>query len=81
MNGNGNGLKSNILTNPVSESVSRHRKFTMAQLRTDYRDAQTQLVVLLTQLHEEKFTGALSFHFANGTVCMVETVDSQKIKP
>lgn len=74
-------IKSEILTNPASEKISRHRTFTMAQLRKDYRDAQTQLIVLLTQLHEEKFTGELALHFLNGTVCTVETVDSQKIKP
>jgi hypothetical protein len=74
-------VKSNILTNPSSESIARRRTFTLAQLRDDYRDAQTQLVVLLTQLHDEKFTGQLSFHLLNGTVCSVETVESQKIKP
>lgn len=72
--------KSNILTTPISESVSRKRTFTLAQLRADYRDAQTQFIVLLTQLHDEKFTGNLTLHFNCGTVCAVETIDSQKIK-
>ena len=78
-NGNGSG----ILTNPVADSstVSRKRTFTLAQLRPDFRDAQTQFVVLLTQLHDEGFTGQLQFNFSNGKVCNVETVESQKIKP
>lgn len=75
------GNSSAILTNPVAESstVSRKRTFTLAQLRPDFRDAQTQLVVLLTQLHDEGFTGQLQFNFSSGRVCNVETVESQKI--
>lgn len=75
------GTSSGILTNPTSESsiVSRKRTFTLAQLRTDFRDAQTQLVVLLTQLHEEGFTGQLQFNFTQGRICNVETVESHKI--
>ena len=74
--------RSNILTVPVAESsaVSRKRTFTLAQLRPDFRDAQTQLVVLLTQLHNEGFTGQLQCIFSIGRVCNVETVESQKLK-
>jgi hypothetical protein len=70
-----------ITSNPIAELISRKRTFTLAQVRTDYRDAQTQLVVLLTQLHEEGFTGQLLFHFQSGRVGTVETVENQKIKP
>lgn len=61
--------------------MSRKRTFTVAQLRSDYRDAQTQFIVLLTQLHDEQFTGSLTFHFNAGRICAVETIDTQKIKP
>jgi hypothetical protein len=70
-----------IISNPIAETISRRRTFTLAQLRADYRDAQTQFIVLLTQLHNENFTGSLTLHFNAGTVCSVETIDSQKIKP
>ena len=72
-----------ILTNPVADSsiVSRKRTFTLAQLRSDFRDAITQFVVLLLQLHDEKFTGQLILNFTQGRVCNVETVESQKIEP
>ena len=81
VNGRHVKLKSEILTNPVSESstVSRKRTFTLAQLRSDYRDAQTQLVLLLTQLHEENFTGTLSLNFHAGHIRNVETIESEKI--
>lgn len=70
-----------ILHNPVSESTSinRRRTFSLAAIRADYRDAQTQLVVLLTQLHDENFTGQLTFHLSSGRVCNVETTQSEKI--
>lgn len=73
--------KSVILSHPVTESttVNRRRVFTLAQLRADYRDAQTQLVVLLTQLHEEGFTGSLSLNFSQGRVCNVETIENKKL--
>ena len=73
---------SNILTTPIADSstVSRKRTFTLAQLRSDFRDAITQFVVLLLQLHDEKFTGQLILNFTQGRVCNVVTVESQKIK-
>lgn len=79
--GRGLDSKSVILSNPITEStiVHRRRVFTLAQLRADYRDAQTQLVVLLTQLHEENYTGQLTFHFNEGRVCNVETIENKKL--
>lgn len=74
-------VKSAITHVPASEStiVNRRRVFTLAQLRPDYRDSQTQFLVLLTQLHEESFTGQLILNFSQGRVCNVETVESEKI--
>lgn len=74
-------LKSNIITNPVSDSstVSRRRTFTIAQLRTDYRDAQTQIILLLTQMHNEGFTGQLQFNFTQGRIANVESIESRKV--
>jgi len=64
---------------PISESISRKRTFTIAQLREDFKDAQTQLVVLLTQLHDENFHGSLQINFSEGRVCTVETVEKQRL--
>lgn len=72
-------VKSNILTNPIAEYGSHRRVFSIAQLRADYRDAQTQFLVLLTQLHDENFSGQLTFHFSGGNILQVETVEKQKI--
>ncbi len=75
---NGNG-KSDIITTPLAESISRRRTYTIAQLRSDFRDAQTQFLVLLTQLHDENFSGQLTLHFSSGRILQVETVEKQKI--
>ena len=64
---------------PSSESISRRRVYTIAQLRADFRDAQTQYVVLLTQLHDEQFTGSFTVHFNRGNICGVETIEHQKL--
>lgn len=72
-------ITSLIMVRPTSESISRRRTFSIAQSRADYRDAQTQFTLLMTQLHEEGFTGSLNLHFSNGRVCNVETIESQKL--
>lgn len=72
-------LASLILTNPTSESISRKRTFSLASLRPDFRDAQTQFIVLLTQLHDEGFTGSLQLNFSGGTIQNVETIEKQRV--
>jgi hypothetical protein len=71
--------KSLILTKPMSEHISRKRTYSLAQLRDDFHDAQTQFVVLITQLHEENFTGSLQLNFNNGRICNVETTEKQRV--
>lgn len=74
-------LRSNITTNPIADTstVSRKRTFTLAQHRSDYRDAQTQIILLLTQMHDEGFTGQLQFNFTQGRICNVESIETQKV--
>ncbi len=71
--------KSNIISTPIAESLSRRRTYTIAQLRSDFRDAQTQFLVLLTQLHDENFSGQLTLHFSSGRILQVETNEKQKL--
>lgn len=73
--------KSTITQVPLAESITRERTFTVGQLRDDFRDAQTQFLLLLTQLHEEKFTGQLSLHWNNGNVLAVKVSQTQKLQP
>lgn len=72
-------VQSNILTTPVHESISRKRTYTLAQLRSDFHDAQTQFIVLITQLHDTNFTGSLQFNWSDGRIVNVETIEKQKL--
>ena len=71
--------KSLILTTPISESLTRKRTFSLAALRSDFRDAQTQFLVLITQLHEEGFTGSLQLNWSDGRIVNVETIEKQRL--
>lgn len=72
-----------IKTSPIHDTctVSRRRIYSIAQLRSDFRDAQTQFTLLLTQLHDENFTGQMTLNFNSGRVSNVELTESQKVTP
>ncbi len=74
-----NKVESSIISTPIAESLSLRRTYTIAQLRADYRDAQTQFLLLITQLHEHQFSGQLTLHFSTGHILQVETVEKHKI--
>ncbi len=64
---------------PESETLIRRRTFLIAQLRSDSRDTQAQVLIMIAQLQSESFTGELSFHLNQGRICSVETTERQKL--
>jgi hypothetical protein len=66
---------------PISESrlVSRERTFRLMQARPDFKDVIGQIVILVSQLHDEKFTGEVQINFTQGSVNNAKLVESKKI--
>jgi hypothetical protein len=66
---------------PLSESrtMLRERTFRIINLRPDFCDAITQLVIMAQQLHDERFTGTLSINLSQGTINNVKLTDSKKV--
>jgi len=72
-----------VSSTPISSSVEvvRNRTFCLPHHRSDYADVISQFVVLLSQMHSEKFTGQVVLHFSQGSVNNVRVTDSKAIEP
>lgn len=66
---------------PLSESrrVQRERTFALVSKRPDFQDVIAQYVILLTQLHSERFTGQLTINLSQGSPNNIKLVDSHEI--
>ena len=51
-----------------SEQTIRERTYALVSGRSDYQDVIAQVMIVIDQLHREKYTGNLTMNFSNGGV-------------
>ncbi len=68
-----------IAHTPISDRkrYTRERTFSLSQRRPDFQDVLAQFMVLIQQLHTERFTGSWTINFSQGSVTNTQTTETK----
>jgi hypothetical protein len=71
-------MASLITSQPISEHHTRERTFALINLRPDFNDVIAQFVIMLEQMHKEKFTGSWVINFGQGAINNTKVIETKK---
>lgn len=70
----------NVVTQPVSDKITRERTFEIMCQRDDKQDAFAQMVITLHDIVKKGFVGQLILNCnGSGTVSSIKVIETQKV--